>query len=202
MHKTIVTLLEDDQKNENPAYLFFQKENQPLFELSYRQLYLMSLNIGEYLASQGAKYNDVVIISVPPGIDYITSLFACLLKGYIPAPVYPAGNKYAFEKLAQVVLDSGAKFIIIPDNIKTNFPQLTKDIEAYKLINAISTNDMKDFTLPSNAQPTLVDENKIAFLQYTSGSTGKPKGVMISHGNLIHNLEAMKSTFEFKTNTY
>jgi long-subunit acyl-CoA synthetase (AMP-forming) len=29
----------------------------------------------------------------------------------------------------------------------------------------------------------------LAFLQYTSGSTATPKGVMVSHANLLHNLD-------------
>ena len=32
----------------------------------------------------------------------------------------------------------------------------------------------------------------LAFLQYTSGSTSAPKGVMVSHGNLLDNLEMIR----------
>ena len=32
----------------------------------------------------------------------------------------------------------------------------------------------------------------IAFLQYTSGSSSDPKGVMVTHGNLIENLEMIR----------
>ncbi len=34
-----------------------------------------------------------------------------------------------------------------------------------------------------------INADTIAFLQYTSGSTGKPKGVMITHDNLLNNLQ-------------
>jgi long-chain acyl-CoA synthetase len=37
----------------------------------------------------------------------------------------------------------------------------------------------------------------LAVLIYTSGTTGQAKGVMLSHANLLHNVEAVARTFEF-----
>ncbi|MFM6277566.1 MAG: AMP-binding protein, partial [Dolichospermum sp.] len=54
--------------------------------------------------------------------------------------------------------------------------------------------------LASDWQEPIIDRNSLAFLQYTSGSTGMPKGVMVSHSNLLHNLELIYRCFEFKPN--
>src|SRR5262249_14026396 len=34
-----------------------------------------------------------------------------------------------------------------------------------------------------------------AFLQYTSGSTSEPRGVVVTHGNLLHNVELIRDGF-------
>ena len=39
------------------------------------------------------------------------------------------------------------------------------------------------------------DPHDIAFLQYTSGSTSEPRGVMVTHGNVLHNLAAIRGGF-------
>ena len=36
----------------------------------------------------------------------------------------------------------------------------------------------------------------LAFLQYTSGSTSDPRGVMVSHRNVLHNLEVIRTGFD------
>src|SRR6185295_5645732 len=40
-----------------------------------------------------------------------------------------------------------------------------------------------------------VSSDTLAFLQYTSGSTSQPQGAILSHGNLMHNLEAISRGF-------
>jgi long-chain acyl-CoA synthetase len=45
--------------------------------------------------------------------------------------------------------------------------------------------------------PPLAEPDDLAVLLFTSGTTGQAKGVMLSHTNLLYNVEAVARTFEF-----
>jgi acyl-CoA synthetase (AMP-forming)/AMP-acid ligase II len=60
--------------------------------------------------------------------------------------------------------------------------------------------DRLDFN-PQDWLPKPPKPKQLAMLQYTSGSSGKPKGVMVSHGNLIHNLQMIHACFGHNRDT-
>ena len=66
---------------------------------------------------------------------------------------------------------------------------IKKMVPAYSLPNAISLKEV--LRLGSEKQPEKVEvkNDEIAFLQYTGGTTGVSKGAMLTHRNMVANLE-------------
>ncbi len=48
------------------------------------------------------------------------------------------------------------------------------------------------------ARQNAVEASHLATIVYTSGTTGNPKGVMLTHGNILHNVEAVPHILDFQ----
>jgi acyl-CoA synthetase (AMP-forming)/AMP-acid ligase II len=184
-------LLERAENNPANAALMFLPDGEQLGEqLTFAQLHANASRIASILRSIGNQHDRVLLI-YPSSNDYIAGFFGCLYAGLVAIPAYPPRNTHHAERLSKIIADAGAKYVLtlsrFVEDITTRTPlTLPKDGRI------IATDSIMDYSeTDSLVFPAASDT--IAYLQYTSGSTGSPKGVMVSHGNLLHNLEAYRS---------
>lgn len=134
-----------------------------------------------------ARPGDRVLLVVPPGLDYLLSLFGCWHAGVVAVPVYPPDPRQPQVNqavMARVAENAGVCAVVAPamlapllDGHLDGLPRLAPEAVAEALAEGWEA-------------PALTPDD-LAVLLYTSGSTGVPKGVMLSHGNLLHNALAM-----------
>jgi long-chain acyl-CoA synthetase len=187
--------------------------------LRYRDIDRLSRDFGAYLQGLGLGKGDRVAIMLPNTLQYPVALFGALRAGLTVANVNPlytprelehqlvdsgAAAIVIIENFAhtlQKVLDKTAVKTVITTQLGDLFPipkrWLVNVVVKYvkKMVPAWNIPGAVPFrrALDEGAARTLMDvplgHGDLAFLQYTGGTTGLAKGAMLTHGNLVANLQ-------------
>ncbi|MEM9659992.1 MAG: fatty acyl-AMP ligase, partial [Planctomycetota bacterium] len=141
---------------------------------------------------------DRAVLAFPPGLDFISAFFGCLYAGVLPAPAtYPKPRRGSSR------LDGIAK-----DCLPQAFLTTAATLDSMALdgqSDAVRQGpwyavDQWDDDPSDSVSPVSSASDDVAFLQYTSGSTSRARGVMVTHGNLLHNLEQIRCGFQLADN--
>ncbi|GMV31329.1 MAG: hypothetical protein AMXMBFR59_34540 [Rhodanobacteraceae bacterium] len=183
---TIVDVMLDRARTSPERIAFtFLEDSGGERELSFGALRDAAQRVADSILG-AASPQDRVLLLVPQGVNYITAFWGCLLAGVVAVPLYPPGSRSHTTKLDGVLDDCDARLIITDAATQPNIEQRYAQGVAVLVIDAMPA----DAAAPAAASRA-VTRDDLAFLQYTSGSTGDPKGVMISHGNIVANLDAL-----------
>jgi acyl-CoA synthetase (AMP-forming)/AMP-acid ligase II/acyl carrier protein len=191
--RTLVDLLvkQTAEHDDRTAYVFLDDRGETS-EISYAQLGERARAIAARLQSQFAP-GDRALLVYPAGLEFITAFFGCLYAGVIPVPATYPKPKRPMPRLNRIALDCSASVALsTAPTLATLDPELLSADAATNLW--IATDEIEDGRA-NDWQPPQIAESDIAFLQYTSGSTSDPKGVMVSHANLLNNLECIRQSF-------
>jgi acyl-CoA synthetase (AMP-forming)/AMP-acid ligase II len=143
---------------------------------------------------------DRVLLTYSFGLDFVVGLVGCLYAGMIAVPVPLPGRDHERRRLQGVAGDCGAVALLTDS---PNRDGLDSWVRANGLDLAVLATDIlpPEAGATSAAEPPEHGRDSVAVLQYTSGSTGDPKGVLITHGNILHNVESMRRTFDVDETT-
>lgn len=157
-------------------------------ELGYRQLYLQSAWMARRLMGVGAvQPGERVGIWLKNRPEFIAALFGILAAGGVAVPI---NNSLKPAEVAYMVADGGIRLLITEEGMAESVTALQATCPELEV--------MRVEEMPGEIDPGLelpVSERKrdqLAVLIYTSGTTGKPKGAMLTHGNLLHNVESCR----------
>jgi acyl-CoA synthetase (AMP-forming)/AMP-acid ligase II/acyl carrier protein len=179
---------------ENPdgsAYVFLD-DRDGLSEVTFRQLHRRATVIAARLQLE-LRPGDRALLVYPAGLEFISAFFGCLYAGVVAVPATYPKPKRPMPRLQRIALDCDAHVALSTGQTLTTLcPDLLSADAATS--QWIATDELNDELADMWQQPTL-SESDLAFLQYTSGSTSDPKGVMVSHGNLLNNLECIRQAF-------
>jgi long-chain acyl-CoA synthetase len=162
-------------------------------EISYAELDAQSLRLAAHLQNKfGVKAGDRVALWLKNCPEFVVSVFGVLKAGAVVVPV----NNFLKPAEVSYILNDGRIDVVITD---VELGAHSQDLKAARpSLNFFQIEEIAALA-PSDSRFTIHDsrnENDLAVIIYTSGTTGKPKGAMLSHGNLLHNVNSCRIVLE------
>ena len=194
--------------------------------ITFAELDGLSRDFAAYLQSSGLKKGDAVAIMMPNLIQYPVALFGILRAGMTVVNVNPLYTPRELQHqltdsnskaivvieniactLSEVIKNTAIETVLLTSigdmlsplkKVVTNFAvkHVKKMIPAFDLPNAVRfLAALKQGRKQSYERPEITGED-LAFLQYTGGTTGVSKGAMLTHRNIVANLEQNSTILE------
>ncbi|MEM6252537.1 MAG: AMP-binding protein [Cyanobacteria bacterium P01_D01_bin.156] len=161
-----------------------------------RRATLISKCLQRYLSQHSSP--QPILLAYVPGLDFIAGLFGCWYAGAIAVPVRPSKRHQSGERWRHILNDAQAVGVLTTQSLLPQVKDLTADqtTERFFCLATDRFDEQSSSQVLSAPNPSIRNiDAGLALLQYTSGSTSHPKGVMVSHANLMNNLEAIYRRF-------
>jgi long-chain acyl-CoA synthetase len=171
------------------------------------------------LASLGVKRGDKVAIISENRPEWVYSDLAILSLGGIDVPLYPS---LTAESVEFILNNSESVGVIVSNKLQLNkvlkirnkcrdlkFIIVLNEKDKLEEIDALYTfmEVQQKGTELQRSNPDMIkqsirniNENDLCTIIYTSGTTGEPKGVMLTHKNIISNVQSALRTFPIDHN--
>lgn len=187
--------------------------------LTYGEIDRLSADFGAYLQHELRLHRgDRIAIMLPNVLQYPIALFGALRVGLVVVNVNPLYTASELEHpladsgaRAIVVLDNFAHTLektssvgrlhVITSQLGDLFPPVRRAlvnatvkyvkrmVPRWRIAQALPFRAALDRGADHTLSEVALRPEDLAFLQYTGGTTGRPKGAMLTHGNLVANVE-------------
>jgi len=148
---------------------------------TYGRIAAEANRVARELEGRGVGKGDAVLLWGENSAEWIVAFLGCLQRG---AVIVPIDHGSPVEFACRVARDVDAK-LVFPSRGKASCPNLPS-IELEALPSLVAGRD----SLPYNAPP--LSRNDALEIIYTSGTTAEPRGVVISHANVLANIERLE----------
>ncbi|MFQ3613251.1 MAG: AMP-binding protein [Cyanobacteriota bacterium] len=170
---------------------------QPVFEITYGSLFQQVQDLASGLQALGIRRGDRVALIADNSPRWLMADLATMFTGAVNVPRSAIADP---EELGYILRHSGSTTLIVQD-LKT-LKRIQSDVRALGIERVLLLSDEEQTEVLNFSQwlqkgrdhgfeaPRL-ERSQLATIIYTSGTSGRPKGVMLSHGNLMHQVETL-----------
>lgn len=180
------------------AYRYFDARSETWCDRTWRET---AQQVGRWQAAmeaQGLVAGDRVAIMCRNSWEWVIFDQAAMGLGLVVVPVYTNDRP---DNLAWILQNAGARLLVVEDHAQW---EVLRDCAAFDVLDAVVS--LTPVSQDGGRQALAIeqwlpqagaslktlggDPDAVASIVYTSGTTGRPKGVMLSHRNILFNVDA------------
>ncbi len=185
---------------DKPAVVFQQAST------SYALLECMSNQISDFLREKGIGKSDRIGLYCINSPWFVSAYFGILKTG---ATVVPVNLLLSAEEIQYVLSDSEAAGLFYFNAFENNVAQIKDALPGLRFLVSAGRPSIPD-TIPLDEIfargktecdiPATNQKEDVAAILYTSGTTGNPKGAMLTHRNLLFNVNSVLQVLKVDEN--
>lgn len=187
MHNLATAFLESARNHRDKPAVFWGDDQFSYGHFEAQSAAVAALLVAEYRVEPGAR----VAIWLNNCPEFISALFGALRAG---AVVVPVNCFLKADEVAYILDDSGADVLISEAAMHDALEKLTSHRPSLRILRKEELRRERATPAVVHTVPRKVGD--LAVLIYTSGTTGHPKGAMLTHGNLLHNVQSCRKVLE------
>jgi long-chain acyl-CoA synthetase len=149
---------------------------------TYADLYRYARRVAQMVQARGIAPGERVVIWAPNGPRWVGAFFGCVLAGVV---VVPLDVKSTAAFVGKIAAQSEPRLAVATRATAAGLAALGLPCVAVEDLDAALPEDDTSWC------PVQVRPDDVAELVFTSGTTGAPKGVMLSHENILSDLQAV-----------
>lgn len=172
---------------------------------TFQEVQALSNSVSQLLIQQGLQKDDKIAIIAENRPEWNFTDIGAMQIGVIPVPMYPniSENDYAFifnDAAIQYAFVGSAEIYEKVKNLYAKVPSL-KGIYSFDALDTIQAlysilpHEINEAEINKRKEKVCSDD--LATIIYTSGTTGNPKGVMLTHNNIVSNIDGVRQVTPF-----
>lgn len=184
MRQSITEYLADSSRHGGGAALVWRRGYRTE-RWSYARLRGEAQRIALLLARRGVERSERVLLWGANSGECVAAFWGVLLRGAVVVPLDKAGTPAFARSVAGQV---NPRLLLVDTALRGAFDGTEF---ASRVVELDLLPGPDEFPAPSDVHPPIA-RTDIAQIIFTSGSTAEPKGVVLTHGNLLANLEPLE----------
>jgi long-chain acyl-CoA synthetase len=165
------------------AVAFAHRRALRTFRWSYEQIANSAFAFAELLRERAVEKSDRVLLCGANSPEWVVAFFGCLLRGAIVVPLDVQNDAGFVERVQRQV---NSKLAVFDSSAAQAFSLKLPTIPLEEAGSQVPST-------PYSTSPKSQSGNDIAEIVFTSGTTAEPKGVVLTHQNLLANMQPLET---------